>query len=400
MRAEIISIGTEILLGEITDTNASYLASQLPLLGIDLYWVSQVGDNQARLVEVLKRAWQRSELVLTTGGLGPTGDDLTREAIAEMLGEELTMSPSSESELRERFSHWGMPMPLSNLKQANIIPSAESIPNEQGTAPGWWVSRDGCILVAMPGPSREMQYMWQQKVQPRLLPGSSAIILSKTFKTLGLSEAAVGELVSPLLSSANPTLGVYAKTDGIQLRLTAKAENQKQAEKMIAEGEVSVRAVLDEYIWGTDDDTLEAALGRLLIEKGLSLAVMEDYSGGWLTAGITDVPENPSFFKGGLVAASDEAKVALGVNAGVITEYGAVSPEVAQAMAEAAKALLGADIGVSITGIKETEDWPTGVVYVSLTNSQNSRVMGRPRGKRRVTTATLLELRRSLTSAD
>ena len=400
MRAEIISIGTEILLGEITDTNASYLASQLPLLGIDLYWVSQVGDNQARLVEVLKRAWQRSELVLTTGGLGPTGDDLTREAIAEMLGEELTMSPSSESELRERFSHWGMPMPLSNLKQANIIPSAESIPNEQGTAPGWWVSRDDCILVAMPGPSREMQYMWQQKVQPRLLPGSSAIILSKTFKTLGLSEAAVGELVSPLLSSANPTLGVYAKTDGIQLRLTAKAENQKQAEKIIAEGEVSVRAVLDEYIWGTDDDTLEAALGRLLIEKGLSLAVMEDYSGGWLTAGITDVPENPSFFKGGLVAASDEAKVALGVRASVITEYGAVSPEVAQAMAEAAKALLGADIGVSITGIKETEDWPTGVVYVSLTNSQNSRVIGRPRGKRRVTTATLLELRRSLTSAD
>lgn len=400
MRAEIISIGTEILLGEITDTNASYLASQLPLLGIDLYWVSQVGDNQARLVEVLKRAWQRSELVLTTGGLGPTGDDLTREAIAEMLGEELAMSPSSESELRERFSHWGMPMPLSNLKQANIIPSAEAIPNEQGTAPGWWVSRDGCILVAMPGPSREMQYMWQQKVQPRLLPGSSAIILSKTFKTLGLSEAAVGELVSPLLSSANPTLGVYAKTDGIQLRLTAKARNQQQAEKMIAEGEVSVRAVLDEYIWGTDDDTLEAALGRLLIEKGLSLAVMEDYSGGWLTAGITDVPESPSFFKGGLVAASDEAKVAFGVSASVITEYGAVSPEVAQAMAEAAKALLGADIGVSITGIKETEDWPTGVVYVSLTNSRSSRVMGRPRGKRRVTTATLLELRKSLTSAD
>ncbi|MDP6126692.1 MAG: competence/damage-inducible protein A, partial [Dehalococcoidales bacterium] len=154
MKAEIISIGTEILLGEITDTNASYLAGQLPPLGIDLYWVSQVDDNQGRLVEVLRRAWQRSEFILTSGGLGPTGDDLTREAIAEMLGETLEVDPSLEKALRERFGRTGGDMPLSNLKQANTIPSAEPVPNPLGTAPGWWVERDGRILVAMPGPPR------------------------------------------------------------------------------------------------------------------------------------------------------------------------------------------------------------------------------------------------------
>ena len=400
VKSEIISIGTELLLGETTDTNASYLASQLPRLGIDLYWVSQVGDNRTRLIEVLRRAWQRSELILTTGGLGPTEDDITREAIAEMLGEKLEIVPSLESGLRERFARGGMDMPLSNLRQATLIPSAKSIRNEQGTAPGWWVERDGHTLVAMPGPPTELQGMWQKEVQPRLRQCSTAIILSKTFKTLGLSEAAVGELAFPLFSSANPTLGVYAKPDGVQLRLTAKAESQKQAERMIAEGEVKVRAVLGEYIWGTDNDTLETAVGRLLVEKRLSLAVIEDYSGGWLTASLTDVPESPTFFKGGLIACSNEAKVAFRVNAEIISQYGAVSPEVAQAMAEAVKTLLRADIGVSITGIEETKASPMGIVYIGIANGKSSRAISRPRGKRRVTAAALLELRNLLVSLD
>ncbi len=398
MRAEIISIGTELLLGEITDTNASYLASQLPFLGIDLYWISQVGDNRGRLVEVLKRAWQCSELILTSGGLGPTEDDLTREAIAEMLGEKLEIEPSLENGLRERFAQGGMEMPLSNLRQATIIPSAKSIRNEQGTAPGWWVERDGRILVAMPGPHGELQAIWQEEVQPRLRRGSESIILSRTFKTIGLSEAAVGELAFPLFPSNNPTLGVYAKPDGIQLRLTAKTESEKQAEKMLAKGEVSIRAVLGEYIWGTDNDTIETGVGRLLVEKGLSLAIMEDYSGGWLTAPITDNPESLAFFKGGLVACSDEAKVTFGVNAEIISQYGAVSPEVAQVMAEAVRALLRADIGVSITGIKKTETRATGIVYyIGIADNKSSRVISMTRlGKRRATTTALFELRKLL----
>ncbi|GAI57145.1 unnamed protein product, partial [marine sediment metagenome] len=159
VKAEIISIGTELLLGEITDTNASYLAGQLPFLGIDLYWISQVGDNQARLVEILKRAWLRSDLILITGGLGPTEDDLTREAIAEMLGEELRIDPLFEREIRERFTRRGIKMAPSNIKQAAVIPSAKAIHNARGTAPGWWVEKGGHMLVAMPGPPGEMHHI-------------------------------------------------------------------------------------------------------------------------------------------------------------------------------------------------------------------------------------------------
>ncbi len=399
MQAEIISIGTELLLGEITDTNASYLAGQLPPLGIDLYWVSQVGDNQARLVEVLRRAWQRSGLILTTGGLGPTEDDLTREAIAEMMGEELEVDPALEREMRVFFDQRGLDMPLSNIKQARLIPSARPIHNRQGTAPGWWVERDGRILVAMPGPPAEMTALWQQEVLPRLGQGSSGtVILTKTFKTFGLSEPALGERVAKLIASANPTLAIYAKADGIHLRLAAKAENQKQAEKMITEGEISVRAILNKYIWGSDSDKLESTVGRLLVEKGLSLAVMEDYSGGWLAAGLADIPESPTFFKGGLVASSNEAQAAFGISAEIISRYGAISPEAAQAMAAAVKVFLGADIGVGITGIEATEARPAGIVYIGLDDGKNRSVISRTRGKRRVTTTALFGLREMLLS--
>ena len=400
MKAEIISIGTELLLGEITDTNASYLASQLPLLGIDLYWISQVGDNQARLVEVIKRAWQRSELILTTGGLGPTADDLTRESIAEMLGEKMEVVPSLERALRERFGQMSIEMPLSNLKQATIIPSAEAIPNAAGTAPGWWVERDGRLLIAMPGPPRELYEIWQKRVQPELAQRSVSILVPKTFKTFGLSEAAVGEMVSSLLSSANPSLGIYAKPDGIHLRLAAKAESREQAEKMLAEGEVNIRAILDNYIWGVDDDTLESVVGRLLVKKGLTLAVMEDSSGGWLAATINDIPESPSFFRGGLVACSNEAKAAFGVSAEIISQCGVVSPEVAQAMAEAARTLLKADVGISTTGIEETKERPMGTTYIGIADSSGSRAVGRPRRRQYVTSNIMFELRKSLLALD
>ena len=407
MRAEIISVGTELLLGDLTDTNAPFLASQLPSLGIDLYWISQVGDNQARLVEVLKRAWQRSDLILTTGGLGPTEDDLTREAIAELLGEKLKIVPALERELREFFARLGMEMPPTNIKQATLIPSAEVIHNASGTAPGWWVEKDKRILVAMPGPPREMKPMWYHQILPRLRQiVTGAIIVSKTFKTFGLTEASVGELVSPLLSSANPTLGVYAKADGIHLRLTAKAQNQKQAEGMIAHGEVRLRSILGEYIWGTDDDTLEAVVGRMLTEKGLSLAVMESYPGGLLAATVTGAPGASTYFKGGLVAGSDEALRAVGVDAKVIS--GASRAEVAQAMAGAARLYLGADIGVSVAGVEEpseVEERLVTTIYIGIDDGKDRRAItarypgDRAWVKRRAVTAALFELRKMLAAA-
>jgi nicotinamide-nucleotide amidase len=387
MKAEIISIGTELLLGEITDTNAPFLAAELPALGIDLYWISQVGDNQARLAKALKRAWQRSDLILTTGGLGPTADDITREAIAEVMGEKLKGDPTLERDLREFFTRFGREMPLTNLKQTNLIPSAQAIPNPNGTAPGWWVERDERIIVAMPGPPREMQSMWRETVLPRLRQkAGGTVIVSRILKTFGLSEALVAERVSAQLSSANPTLGVYAKTDGIHLRLAAKADSREEAEAMITRVEPQLRQTFAEHIWGTDSDALEAVVGRQLAKEKLSLAVMESYTGGLLAASLSGCPEAAPHFKGGLVTVSDEARVACGVDYRLIAEHGGESPEAAPAMAEAARSRLGAAIGLGITGVDEVDAAAaktSGVYHIGVVTGHKQRLAsGRYPGSR------------------
>jgi nicotinamide-nucleotide amidase len=405
MKAEIISIGTELLLGEITDSNAPFLAAELPALGIDLYWISQVGDNQARLVKVLKCAWQRSDLILTTGGLGPTEDDITREAIAELLGEKLKPAPALERELMKFFTRLGREMPLTNLKQANIIPSAEAIRNPSGTAPGWWVEKDSHILVAMPGPPREMQPMWQNRVLPRLRPQIGGVIISRVIKLFGLPEAQVAEMVAPSLSSANPTLGVYTKADGIYLRLTAKAGGEKEAGEMVTPFEAELRKILGDYIWGVDSDTLPAVVGCLLAERKLTLAVMESYTGGLLSAAISESPEAAQYFKGGLVAGSAEARVAYGVDYRLIAGSGRESAQMAQAMAEVAQSRLGAAIGIGVTGedeLGETERRLFGTFHIGVAYSKNKYVVtsnhpgNRARVIRWAVTATLFELRKVL----
>jgi len=411
VNAEIISVGTELLLGEITDTNASYLAGQLPFLGIDLYWISQVGDNQARLIEVLKRAWLRSDLILITGGLGPTRDDLTREGIAEMMEEELRIDPLFEREIRERFTRRGIEMASSNIKQAAVIPSATPIHNTRGTAPGWWVEKGGHILVAMPGPPGEMHHIWLTEVLPRLQQrASGTIIFSKTLKLFGLPEGTVGELVSSLLSSPNPTHGVYAKGDGIHLRFTAKAANQKQAERMIGQGEARLRPILGESIWGIDNDTLSSVVGHILTENGLSLAVMEYCTGGLLTATITDTPDSITYFKGGLIACSNEALVTYGVDAELVHDCSIICSEMAQAMAKACRLRLGSDIGVSIIGIitpDEFEGKPVSTTYIGIDSDQNKKtIKGNYTArntswvKRWVTNSALFELRKMLLTLD
>ncbi len=410
MNAEILSIGTEILMGEITDTNASYLASQLPLLGIDLHWVTQVSDDRAKLVEILKQAWNRSALILTTGGLGPTEDDLTREAIAEILDEKLEVSPALEQELRSFFTSMGLEMSSNNIKQATLIPSAQAIPNPRGTAPGWWVEREGKIIVAMPGPPGELQHMWKNEVMPRLqqkLKGE--VIVSRTLKSFGLSEGKVDELVNPLFSSVNPALGIYAKPDGIHLRLIAKASKQEEAEALLARGEAHLREILKDNIWGTDDDTLEGVVGTLLTSKGLTLATMESCTGGLLATTLTDVPGSSAYYKGGFVAYSNEAKIAQGVDAQLIEQHGAVSSEVAEAMAQAARLRLKTDIGIGITGVAgpdKLEGKEPGIAYIAVSDSKgkqtikNNYLPRRPEVKRRATTAALFILRQRLLSSD
>jgi len=369
MRAEIISIGTELLLGEIVDTNTPFLANQLSLLGIDLYFTSSAGDNYERLSGVLRQAWQRSELIITTGGLGPTQDDITREAIAGLFGEELEVDPELKQSIVNYFAQRGLEMPPSNIKQATLIPSAASIPNPHGTAPGWRVEKEGQVIIAMPGPPSEMQSMWQNEVFPRLQQRTGAIILSRTIKTFGLTEAKVDELVTPLISSTNPTLATYAKLDGIHLRITAKAARPEEAQEMILERETEVGAILGDCIWGADDETQESIVGQLLIAEGLSVAVAESFTGGSLNHILATAPDSQSYFKGGLIANSNEAKVALGVAPRLVT--GGASAEVATAMAILVRRKLDAGIGISIEGETLSGDSAAlGTVYIAIDSEQ------------------------------
>jgi len=407
MKAEIISIGTEILLGEILDTNTQYIASRLPALGIDLYYTSVVGDNLGRLVEVIRRARERSDLVITTGGLGPTEDDLTREAIAQVLGEESTVDPELERGLRELFASRGFPMPERNVKQAALISSARAIPNPRGTAPGWWVEHDGRVIVAMPGPPTEMQLMWEAEVAPELerrRPG--AVLIVRTLKTVGVGEAAVDEMVSPLLKSSNPSIGVYSRADGIHLRIAAKAASAEEARRLIEPVEEEARRILGGAVWGADDDTLAGAVGAMLRERGLTLATMESCTGGLLASTITDVPGSSDYYKGGLVSYATEMKIAWGVEREVIAEHGVISAECAQSMARAARERLGADVGIGVTGVAgpdRQEEKPVGTVHIAVALRERpprttSYIMpqGREAVKRRAVTTALALLRRVL----
>jgi nicotinamide-nucleotide amidase len=406
MRAEIISIGTEILLGDILDTNAQHIASRLPGLGIDLHWVTQVGDNLGRLEEALRRAWDRSDLILATGGLGPTEDDLTREAIAALLDEPLSVDGDLEAQLRAFFANRGIAMPERNVKQANLIPSCRPIPNPRGTAPGWWVERDGRILVAMPGPPVEMERMWEKEVAPRLAEmAAGGVIVSRTLKTVGIGEGSVDEMVSRLLGSANPSLAVYAKADGVHVRITAKAASPEEAQRLIAPMEEEARGILGNAIWGADDDTLEAAVGAMLRERGLSVATMESCTGGLLASTITDVGGSSTYFSGGFVAYTAEMKIALGVDEELVRRHGVVSQEVAQDMARAARKRLDADFGIGITGVagpEPLEDKAVGTIHIALDDGLAPQAItytfaqSRAAIKRRAVTTALFLLRRAL----
>lgn len=373
MRAEILSCGTELLLGHITDTNATYLAQNLAPLGIDLYFVSQVGDNQGRIVETLRRAWERSDLIIVTGGLGPTEDDLTRESISALLGEAMRIDPELETHLRSMFAHMTTAMPESNLKQASLIPSARALLNPLGTAPGWWVEKDGRIIVAMPGVPREMHRMWEQEVVPRLITSSGQVIFTRILRVFGLGESSVEERLASLIHSANPTVATYAKNDAIDVRITAKARTNDDAERQVAGMEVHVRQQLGNYVFGTDKDTLASVVGTLLQVRGQTLSVMESLTGGLLASMITDFKTSSSHFIGGLVTYSTPLKEQMGVPGEILAEHGAVSEQTARAMAHAVRIRLGTDFGIGITGVAgpaEQEGKPVGTVHIAVEGPQ------------------------------
>src|SRR5579872_501790 len=369
MRAEILSCGTELLLGHITDTNATYLTQSLSALGIDLYFVSEVGDNLERIVDTLRRAWNRSNLIIMTGGLGPTEDDLARESISALLGETMRVDPTLEAELRGMFAGRGAQMPERNIKQATLIPSAQALPNPRGTAPGWWVEKDGRIIVAMPGVPKEMYRMWEQEAIPRLKPYTGGLIFTRILRVSGMGESTVEERLDTLIDSNNPTLATYAKVDAVDVRITAKAETAEEAERQVAAMEVRVRQLLGHHIFGTDRDTLQGVVGNLLQARQQSLAVMESLTGGLLSSTITDAPNSSKHFIGGIVAYSIQLKEQMGVPQETIEQYGAVSEQTARAMAHAVREQLGADFGIGITGVAGPdmqEGKAVGTVYIAI----------------------------------
>jgi nicotinamide-nucleotide amidase len=408
MNAEIVSIGTEILLGEIVDTNSAYIAERLPALGIDVFYKHVVGDNLGRLAEVIGRARERADLVITTGGLGPTEDDLTREAIAAVHGEETAVDPELETWLRGLYQRRGVVMPERNIKQTWLIPSARAINNPRGTAPGWWVERDGKIVIAMPGPPSEMNRMWEEEVAPRLAERSTGTVLIKrTLKTAGLGESNVDEMISHLLKGNNPSIGLYARADGVHVRMGAKAATPDEARALIAPVEAEIRSILAPHVWGADDDTFESVVGETLAERGLSLAAMESCTGGLFADTVTNVPGSSRYFRGSIVSYATEVKQLMGVDPAIIATHGVVSAETAAAMAAAVRDRLEADIGVGITGVAgpDPQDGvPVGQVYIALDGGEKvpSQALAfqfnqsRTAIKRRAVTQAIMLLRRAL----
>src|SRR5260221_959773 len=313
MRAELLSIGTELLLGQIVDTNSAYLAGRLAGLGIDLLYMSTIGDNLGRATATVRRATERSDLVICTGGLGPTEDDLTREAIAAALGETPAVDPVLETELRAWFAGRGAPMPERNRKQAWLIPSARALSNALGTAPGWDVRRGSARIIAMPGVPSEMPGMWEVEVEPTL--GEGSVLRSRTLKLLGIGESSVEEELDELVHSTAPTVATYAKNDGVHVRVTDKGDDAAAVVARIEAMDRAIRARIGQHVWCADDDTLRSVVGRALVSRGWRLAVGESITRGDIVRALTSTDCSAAWLAGaGGLPNADEAALAEGAS--------------------------------------------------------------------------------------
>lgn len=284
MRAAVLSIGSELIQGFLTDTNATFLAQELSALGIELVGVYQVGDSLDRLVVTLNRALSDADLVITTGGIGPTDDDLTREAVSAIQGEQVEVDPDAAVRVREFFSMRGVPMPEQNIKQAWRIPSAELLANPMGTAPGWYVRRQDQIIVSMPGVPREMYRMWREQALPRIIDRlEQSAIVARTLKTIGIGESAVEQRIIDLVRRGYPTVATYAKDDGVHIRITAMAADRAEAEQAVAGTIDTIREALAEHVYGELTDELADALLRPIQMAGAKVAIWEAGNAGRLT---------------------------------------------------------------------------------------------------------------------
>ncbi|MCX7597125.1 MAG: competence/damage-inducible protein A [Fischerella sp.] len=374
MSAEIICVGTELLLGNILNSNSQYLAMQLAKLGIPHYYQTVVGDNLQRIKHVIEIASKRAEILIFTGGLGPTPDDLTCESIADFFGVPLIERPEIIEDIARKYAQRGRQMTPSNHKQALIPQGAEILPNPTGTAPGIiWQPRPGLTILTFPGVPSEMQQMWEETAVPYLqsLGWGKEIIYSRMLKFWGIPESALAEKVSAYLNLPNPTVAPYASKGEVKLRVSAKATSEAEAQKLIAPVEKQLKEITGLDYYGADDDTLASVVGQLLRGFGETLSVAESCTGGGLGQMLTEISGSSDYFWGGVISYDNSVKVGLlGVNPEDLAKFGAVSATVAEQMAAGVRSRLGTSWGLSITGIAGptggTEAKPVGLVYIGL----------------------------------
>jgi len=380
LKAEIISVGTELLLGSTINTDAADVAVLLSEYGIDVYWQTVVGDNPGRVIEAVRRAKDRADLIITTGGLGPTCDDLTKSALAEAFGMQLELNTEEEAWLRDIFKKRGYPrLTPNNLQQVWLPEGSRALRNDWGTAPGCYFERGGVRVIMLPGPPREIRPLLEYRVRPILAELSDAVIASHNVHFYGIGESEMEYRLRDYMQElTNPTLAPYAKSGECLVRVTAKARTAEEAEEMMAPVIERVKAMFGDLVYAVDGKDIAEHTVKLLIEKGATIAAAESCTGGELEGRITDIPGASAALKGGVVVYTNEAKhLLLGIPTETLDKYGAVSREVAAELAERVRLKLGADLGVGVTGLAGPDGdgvHPVGTVFVSLSDGKRTWV--------------------------
>ena len=379
--AEILCVGTELLLGDIINTNASYISRRLAALGIPVYRQAVVGDNPERMRQAIAESFSRSDCLILSGGLGPTCDDITKEMVAECLGLELELNEEALARMKAYFSSTGRTMTKNNEKQAMAPRGARVLQNDWGTAPGFVIEQGDHTAILLPGPPIELEPMWRDRVEPYLFERSDSVIVSKNLYILGMGESAVEEKLRYMMEEyANPTVAPYAGNGECRVRVSARAKDAKAASEMCDDLIEEIKKTeVGEFIYGIDVDSMEKALVMKLMESGKTIACAESCTGGLIAKRITDISGSSAVFLGGCVTYACSAKEKLvGVSHETLEKYGAVSEQTALEMARGVRQALGADIGISTTGIAGpgggTPEQPVGTVYIAVSTAEGEKV--------------------------
>ncbi|MBQ4650833.1 MAG: competence/damage-inducible protein A [Firmicutes bacterium] len=381
MKTAILTVGTEILFGQIVNTNAAWISQQLQNMGYDVMYHYSVGDNPGRLKELIHFAFHDCDLILTTGGLGPTQDDLTKEVIAEAMGDTIVENKECMEVLMSHFEKHGYKFTPNNLKQAYMPSRATVLPNDAGSAPGFAMEKDGKMIIAMPGPPREMTRMFEKQVKPLLEAKQDSVIYYRLIRTFGLGESMMETELLPLIDGqTDPTIATYAKEGECSLRVASKRPTREEAMAAVDEMTDKVTEIIGKYIYSYDDEDLINVVAKLLLEKNITISSAESCTGGKFAAALCEIPGISAVFERGIVTYSNRAKMEeLGVKEETLTAYGAVSPETAEEMVRGLAAKTGSDLCISVTGIAGpgggSEAKPVGLAYIGLSYKGDVKVV-------------------------